>query len=343
MKFTTLLVFILLFAPLKAVQESRQGELSVTWFGFSQITAAAGDGVAEITDKSDNGLRFGADRVRIGFRATYDNVFSKLQVDFNRKDISQVTAGMPEIIKDAEIGCTFSNVASFKMGIFKTPVGMDFNTSGARLDITKRGMEKALVLERSLGVMVSGRNIGPGLGYDVGFFNPTTRGEAVVTGTAGDQYAYAFRGHYDMDKTLHAEASYGLNTEAGGAGTEDYSTWDAAASYHNGGITLKGEIINGKNIGGVDEDNQQVWYLHLGYRITPMFEPVIRHYQGNSELDDGQLSNTFIGVNLFLKPLEKQTARIQLNYVVAGGDGNSWTGLGGYRADAFLAQFQFAF
>lgn len=338
-----MLIFISLFAPLSAVGETEQHELSLAWFGFSQITVEAGDGLAKMEDKSDNGLRLGADRIRFGFRGRCGNTFSKLQVDFNRNDISQVTAGMPEIIKDAEVGYTFGHVASFKVGMYKTPVGMDFNTSGAKLDITKRGMEKALVLERSLGVMVSAREIGPGFGYDLGFFNPATRSMAVSGGTAGNEYSYAFRGHYDRGKTIHAEASYGLSKAAGGIGTEDYSVWDAAVSYKSGQITLKGEYISGKNIGGIDGDNQQVWFFHAGYRIRPMFEPVIRHYQGNTKPGGGNLSNTFMGLNVFLNPLEKHTTRIQLNYVMTGGNKVGWTGVGGFKDDAFLAQVQFAF
>ncbi len=336
-------MFISLFAPLKGLGETKQQKLSLAWFGFSQITMEAGDGLAKMADKSDNGLRFGADRVRFGFRGRYGNTFSKLQVDFNRNDISQVTAGMPEIIKDAEVGYTFGHVTSFKVGMYKTPMGMDFNTSGTKLDITKRGMEKALVLERSLGAMVSGREIGPGFGYDLGFFNPSTRSMAVDGGTAGDEYSYAFRGHYDRGKTIHAETSYGLSKAAGGAGTEDYSAWDAAASYKSGQITLKSEYIAGKNIGGVDEDNQQVWFFHVGYQVTPMFEPVIRYYQGNTKPGGGNLSNTFVGLNVFLNPLERHTARIQLNYVVTGGNKDAWTGLGGVKDDTFLGQVQFAF
>lgn len=343
MRFMIIHVFISVVAPAKPVNAGQEGKLEFAWFGYSQITEEAGDGVAKKADKSDNGLRTGADRVRLGFKARYGSVFSKLQVDFNRKDISKRTAGIPEIIKDAEVGYRFSNVASFKVGIFKTPVGMDFNTSGAKLDITKRGMEKALVLERTLGMMLSGRNIGPGLGYDIGFFNPATRSMAVNGGFAGKQYAYAVRLYYDTGKTLRAETSYGLNREAGGIGTEDYGVWDAALSYKINGVTLKSEYINSRNIGGFDGKDQQVWYLHAGYLVTPMFESVIRHYQGKDDLNDTNLNNTFIGLNVFLNPLKKHTTRIQLNYVIARGDKESWRGIGGYKNGAFLAQFQFAF
>ena len=80
---------------------------------------------------------------------------------------------------------------SVKVGEFKTPVGMDFNVSGKKLDITQRGVEKKLVLERSLGAMVSGRKIGDMFSYDIGVFNPTNRSSAVSSGVLGDGLAYA--------------------------------------------------------------------------------------------------------------------------------------------------------
>jgi hypothetical protein len=45
--------------------------------------------------------------------------------------------------------------------MIKTPNGMDFTVPGWNLDIIQRGLlEKALVLERGFGVMLSGRLIG---------------------------------------------------------------------------------------------------------------------------------------------------------------------------------------
>ncbi|HEB76726.1 MAG TPA: porin [Nitrospirae bacterium] len=330
----------LLAMPLKAAA----ADLQVKWFGFSQITVEGGKGIDPNTaDGYQTDPKIGADRVRIGYKAKLGNAFSKLQIDFNRSDISKITAGMPEIIKDAEVGYKVNSAASVKVGIFKTPIGMDFNTSGAKLDITKRGMEKPLVLERALGLMVSGRKIAGGFGYDIGYFNPATRSGAVSGGTAGDDKAYAVRGMYDMGNVLHAEVSYGKSEQAGGLDTEDYTVLDVAASYKIEGATLKAEYIDGKNVLGVDGKDQTVWYLHAGYQFTPMYEAVVRYYQGNDDLTDTSLGNTFLGLNIFLNPAKKYNSRIQLNYVLASGDTDTWGGIGGYTDDAFLAQYQFAF
>jgi len=348
----------LLSIPVKA----SAADLQVKWFGYSQITVEGGNGVSE--KYSDP--QVGADRVRIGYNATLGNVFSKLQIDFNQAGVKSEettvinknvltsasnTNILPNIIKDADVGYKFNNTASVKAGIFKTPVGMDFNFSGKKLDITKRGMEKALVLERSLGVMVSGRKIAGGFGYDIGYFNPTTRSAAVSGGTPGDAKAYAVRGMYDMGKMFHLEASYGKSETAGGylpgnVASKDYSVLDVGAAYTIQGATLKTEYIDGKNVEGVDGKDQSVWYLHAGYQFTPMYEGVVRYYKGKADASNGtstSLGNTFIGLNIYLNPAKKYASRIQLNYVLASGDKDTWNGLSGYTDDAFLAQYQVAF
>lgn len=318
-------------------------ELKVKWFGYIQSTVEQGDGLMDAETDDDNGLRFGADRIRIGYKAKKGKAFSKLQVDFNKTG----TNILPQIIKDAEVGYKLHSAASVKIGIFKTPVGMDFNGSGAKLDITKRGMEKALVLERSSGLMLSGRKIGPGLSYDIGVFNPTTRSSVVSGGPVGDAIAYAGRIMYDRGKIVHAEASYGVSEQAGSAaGSDDYKVFDIGAISHIASATLKAEYISGENMKGGQGD-QTVWFLHAGYKVNSMFEPVIRYYQG--DYNDLTLGNTFLGLNVFVN----SASRLQLNYVLASGDQWNWNGAGSgdknwskagvYPDNTFLAQYQVKF
>lgn len=327
------------------------------FFGYSQITAQMGKGKQ---GNEADGLLFGADRIRLGYKIKQGNAWGKLQFDLNKTDSSNVI-GVPEIIKDAVVGYKLDDAANVSAGLFKTPVGMDFNTSGKKLDITKRGMEKKLVLERAAGLMVSGRKIGGGFGYDVGVFNPTDRSSAVKGGEAGKDSAYAARVMYDMDKMLHVEASYGKSAKAAAVDNtqpsgkrgmgEDYSVYDLGAAYKMDAFTVKAEYIAGKNVQGTT-DKENVWYLHGGFAINPMTEVVLRHYQASSKPDGGtdtKLGNTYVGANFFLA--EKNNARIQLNYVFASGDkGNSagttkaYNGIaGGYTDNILLAQFQVGF
>ena len=314
------------------------------FFGYSQITASIGDGVDG--DADNEGLAFGADRIRLGYKIKQGNAWGKLQADFLKSDNAS-SIGVDEIIKDAVVGYKFNDAANVMAGVFKTPVGMDFNTSGKNLDITKRAMEKKLVLERAAGLMVSGRNLS-GFGYDLGAFNPTGRSSAVGFGTAGDATAYAGRVMYDMGDSLHVEASYGTSTQDSSSAAEDYTVFDVAGSYKMDAMTFKAEYIAGSNVNGVKDADESVWYLHGGYAFNDTVEAVVRYYSATQSRpvgDDSTLGNAYLGANIYLA--EKNNARIQLNYVLASGDtdgADAYTGVAtGYTDDIFLAQFQVGF
>ncbi len=340
------------------VSAADESSTKANFFGYSQITAAVGKGKEGNTADS---LRFGADSIRLGYQITHGKVWGKLQADFNKADKSGYekdngVIGVPEIIQDAVVGYKFSDAAKISAGIFKTPVGMDFSNASKQLDITKRGLESYLVLNRAAGLMVSGRKLG-GFGYDVGVFNPAQRSGAVDFGAAGDGTAYAGRVMYDMNDDLHIEASYGVSTQDSGSPAEDYKVFDVAGYYKMGAMTFKAEYITGSNVKGKKDYDESVWYVHGGYAINKMNEVVIRHYGADSETASGNstsLGNTYIGWNIFLAKKQKD-ARIQLNYVLASGDTDTFTGIGystdkdknkkaiGYTDNVLLAQFQVGF
>ena len=329
-----------LAAPLAA-----QAKPEVKWFGFAQMTAES-----RADKKPNDGFVFGGDRIRIGFKLKDGPVFGKLQIDFNKTDSSANAGTLPQIIKDAVAGYKFHNAAKISLGQFKTPVGMDFNTSGKKLDITKRGMEKKLVLERAAGVMLSGRKIGGGFGYDIFYGNPSGRSSAVSAAdyTVGKDTTTVVRVMYDMGKKFHIEASTGTSTHSA-TGTKNYTVNDVAFAFRGGKLTVKGEYISGNNVKGVDGDKETVWFAHGGFAFNKTVEAVLRYYNGSATVGGTKtsLTNTYIGVNLFLGST-KTDGRLQLNYVVAGGDkaGSSTTYGGvskGYMDNAILAQYQVSF
>lgn len=322
------------------------------FFGYTQITAAIGKGTQ---GNNADGLRFGADSIRLGYKIKHGKVWGKLQADFNKADNSgydkgATQIGIPEVIKDAVVGYKFSDVANVSAGVFKTPVGMDFSNASKQLDITKRGMDAGLVLERAAGLMVSGRNIGGGFGYDFGTFNPAQRSYAVDFGDAGDGATYAGRVMYDMGETLHVEASYGASTQNDGVSAEeDYTVMGLGGSYKMNAMTFKAEYVAGSDVKGKKGYDESVWYLHGSYAIHKKCEIVLRHYAATSKTGGGvetDLGNTYIGWNVFLAK-KKKNARIQLNYVVASGDKTNFSGKAtkkfAYTSDVFLAQFQVGF
>ncbi len=330
-----------LAAPLAA-----SAAVETKWFGFTQITAKS---LSQNTGKT--GFVFGADRVRIGYKLKDGKVFGKLQVDFNKATSNKISltkvkvvnknGQLPEIIKDAVAGYKFSNASKLSLGQFKTPLGMDFNVSGKKLDITQRGMEKKLVLERDSGIMLSGRRIAGGVGYDIFYGNPAGRSSAVGSnGTVGKDHTTVVRVSYDMGRLMHMELSTGKSSYAAGS---DYTVTDFGMAYHRGPTTGKFEYIAGKGIGGVASAKEKVWYLHYGYQFNRKIEGVVRYYNAKNDATGKKLTNTYIGANLFLGS-NRTNGRLQLDYVLAGGDKTAYTGTTkGYTDNAILLQYQVSF
>ena len=359
------IISLAIAAGLIASMSAQAGDVKVKWFGFAQLTAKQGDGLdpGSPSSSATTDPTFGADRVRFGFKIKDGNVFGKLQADLNRKHESSATKNgtLPEIIKDIEAGYKFSNAASLKVGQFKTPVGMDFNTSGKKLDITQRGMEKGLVLERAVGVMLSGRKIANGgFGYDLFYGNPAGRGAATAGGLTGNTNSMAARVMYDMGKMMHVELGYGIDeTAATGAGFDDYEVLDFAVKAKMGKAhTIKFEYIDGSNVKGNSAVDESVWYAHYGFLVNKSVELVGRHYQADIDVSgagSADLTNTYLGANFFLGS-NKTNGRVQVFYVVSGGDDGvsaaypsggvsaaSKSASSAYYDDVILAQYQVSF
>jgi len=342
-------------------------EIKLKIYGFSQFEARGGDG-----NSKEGGLYFRAQRIRIGFNYFQGHTAGKLFLDFNQSHVKD-DAGIPKMIKDAFVAYKFSNAAFIRLGMIKTPLGMDFTIPGWNLDIALRAEEKGLVLERDFGLMLSGRLIGQpedkkmkcnglemgherqgyGFGYDIGIFNPAGRAAAVTWDKSllGDAHAYVGRLHYDHGPALHVEAAYGVSQQAGGPGTEDYSVWDVGVASEFGKWELKAEYINGSEIRGVKDWDSDAYYLSGGFMLLPNLQGVVRYYSATSDkpgLPSVTLGNTFIGLNWYITPLtskpkDLQRNKIVFNYIIASGDTEDWTGVAGFRDDAWIIQWQYKF
>jgi hypothetical protein len=337
-------------------------EIKVTAYGFMQYEARAGKGFGE-----NDGIRFQAQRVRLGTNFFVGKVFGKLFLDFNQSHDNR-EGGLPKMIKDGFVGYKWNNAAFVKIGMFKTPLGMSFTIPGWNLDnIERNGLDKGLVLERDFGVMLSGRLIGgpadqeikvngtemgherwgKGFGYDIGMFNPAGRSTAVVwdSDVLGDALAWAGRVHYDYGPYVHVEVSYGVSEQAGGYDTDDYKVWDIGVNSFlvDNKLNLKAEYIHGDNIRGRDGHEQDCLSLTVGYMVHKQIEAVVKHYWASVTwddsymIDDTSLGNTYLGVNFYLQPLKYkpralQNHKIVLNYVLISGDQDDWTG-GSYNGE----------
>jgi hypothetical protein len=304
----------------------------LTFFGFSQINAEVA------TEGTDNNLKMGADRIRLGWKYVSGPVRGKVFLDFNQdagddfnsagsKISGKENVGAYRVIKDAFIAYKFSDAAVVKAGIIKTPVGMGFTIPGWNLDVVKRAFDKQLAFERGNGIMISGRDMGmgndakvnglemgherpmQGFGYDVMIGNQTSRSGAVSDTTSGNgDNAYMARIHYDRGEALHLEVSGGVSPEAGStAGSKDYEVFNIGLDSHFGeGKNIKAEYYDVSGVKGADHDVETLALTYTQY-VTPNLELAIKTISGEATKagvnTDG--TNTYAGFNFYPNQVSK--------------------------------------
>ena len=314
---------------------AQPSEPEINWRIYPQLTAEHMNG--------DGGVEFDAERIRIRTQVTQGRLTGLIQLDLAANDLGDNRPGtLNNVIADVYLQVQTGEKHRIRFGQYKTPLGMDFNMPANGLDITKRGMEAGLILQRDFGAMVSGRNFGK-FGYDVGVFNIAGRSPATsyLEQQEGEDNAFAARGHFDSGP-WHAELAFGETQSAGGPGTADYEVADFALAYSRDRLTLKTEWIDGSNVRGDPNRDEQVYYLHGGYRLNNDFELIARHYDGTSRLSSVStgLTNTYLGFSWWPYRSDRIEGRLQVNYVLIGGDEIAYTGVRGFRDDGLLVQFQ---
>ena len=151
-------LLILLASP----KASAQDGFGLTGRHYAQFAAEQVHGAAE-------GVDFGADRIRTRLEARRGPVAGGFMLDFGVERPNARAAGaLANVVGDLYLNYTPDARHTMRFGQFKTPLGMDYNVSGGNMDVTKRGMEAGLLLNRNLGVMLSGRGVVGGFGYDLG-------------------------------------------------------------------------------------------------------------------------------------------------------------------------------
>jgi len=349
-------------------------DTKLTVFGFTQINAESG---GNTEDTSDEAVRFGADRVRLGWKYVSGNIRGKVFLDFNQATNDKEDVGMRRVIKDAFISYVVSPDFIVKAGVIKTPVGMGFTIPGWNLDVIKRGFDKKLAFERGNGLMISGRDMllgnngkvngfemgherpWKGFGYDIMIANQATRSGAVKESTGDDARgnAYMARLHFDYTELLHSELSYGVSPEAAGTdGSEDYKVLNAGVDSHFlEGMNFKAEYYNVSGIKGEKHDMTTLALTYTAY-VTDSIEFALKSING-SEDDKGterDVGNHYVGFNYYPSQVTTGKSRgskrknnqhtIKVNYVSATGDSETFKGAGGvYKDDAILAMYQFKF
>jgi hypothetical protein len=292
-------------------------------------------------------VEFDFDRIRVRGAASGERIGGVVQLELAADDWDRRQPGTTvDVIFDAYLDYRLNERYQLRAGQFKTPLGLDFSLAPNVMEITKRGMDFSLVLNRATGVMLSGRGFGRGFGYDAGLFNLAGRSGATsyTDSQEGDEYAWVLRGHYGAE-SWRLELAHGETGSAGGPGTADYRVSDVGWEFDRDKLILKYEWIGGRGVRGDAARRERVYYVHGAYRIRDEFELLIRHFDGHSSIAGAgtDLSNTYLGMTWHAFERDELNGRLQVNYVVAGGDKAAYSGLRGYRDDALLAQFQFLF
>ncbi|NOZ91461.1 MAG: hypothetical protein GXO60_09275 [Epsilonproteobacteria bacterium] len=309
-------------------------------FGFAQLEARGGDGV--IKDDQDADVKFGAQRVRLGWKYSVGKVRGKVFLDFNQAHDDKSGVGLPDMVKDAFASYLYNKALAIKVGLIKEPLGMGFTTPGWNLDVVERGFDKQLAFERSMGVMLSGRDLGfgnsgkvngfemgherpwKGFGYDLMISNQAGRSGAVVNANPGDANAYIVRVLFDWTELFHAELSYGVSQKAGGiegteingvplsSDTKDYKALNFGVDSHLGKGNVKFEYFDAQNLQGVDNWDESTFSITGTYFISDELELASKHIQGTSKKDgvETDLGNTYIGFNYYLEPANNKMDRL---------------------------------
>lgn len=350
-------------------------------FGFSQLEARGGDGIIKDGDAAvkfgAQRIRLGTKYIAGPLRGKLFLDFNKVKVKDGKLKDSGI--GVPDFIKDAFVAYRVSNALTFKLGAIKMPHGMGFTIPGWNLDVVERGFDKALALERNMGFMISGRAIGDhpnskaghkkvngfemgherpwvGFGYDIMIANQAGRSGAVTKAKPGLDNSYAIRLMYDWYQDLHTEVSYAISKQAGGKGTDDYKSLNFGIDSHLQELNLKFEMFRSQNLKGKSGWDENTYAFTATYYTSPVLELALKHIQGTSSQNgkaDTDLGNTYVGFNYYIAPFDDKMSRmakkkrnahrIQVNYVVASGDKDSWHGLKGYKDNAWLVQYQYKF
>jgi hypothetical protein len=314
-------------------------------FGFSQLEARGGDGV--IKDNQDASVLFKAQRIRLGTKYIAGPLRGKLFLDFNKAHSDKGGIGVPDMIKDAFVSYYVNNALAVKVGAIKMPHGMSFTIPGWNLDVVERGFDKALAMERNMGVMLSGRAIGDhpncknkhkkvngfemgherpwvGFGYDLMIGNQAGRSGAVTNAKAGNANSYAARVMYDWYEGFHMEASYAISEQAGGiigfkksdgtkvgAVTEDYKSFNFGIDSHFGKSNAKFEMYRSENVKGVKGWDINTYAITGTHYVNDTFELALKHIQGESEKGgkSTELGNTYVGFNYYIAPFDNKMSR----------------------------------
>jgi len=352
------------------------------FFGFSQIGVQAGDGA--IKDNQNGKFKMDADRIRLGWKYFSGPLASKVFIDFAKTGDSgsgmpNIIKDAFIAYKFNNAAVLKAGMIKTPVGMGFTIPGWNLDVIKRGFD-KKLAFERAsglMLSGRTIGGSgkVNGLEMGHerpwnGFGYDLMIAGQTGRSGAVTNSKVGNDTTVMGRVMYDAGQNLHTELGYGVSKNAGGiagfkksdgtavgaGGTEDYKLLNFGVDSHFDGANVKAEYYDAQNLQGDNDWDMKTLALTGTYYFTETLEGAVKHIMGSESYHgvDSDVSNTYIGINYYINPKNnkmdrksrrsRNQHRVQLNYVVSGGDADTFKGVGAfYKKDAVLAQYQFKF
>ncbi|MHB8564057.1 MAG: porin, partial [Acidiferrobacteraceae bacterium] len=270
------------------------------------------------------GMGFNLNRIRLGVKGNATSDISYLfQYSFDKGNSGE--------IRDAAVGLNMLPFAELEVGQFKTPVGQEFQVSGAKLQFINRNMGTNLLPQRDIGLMVHNKNgSGYGLNYALGLFNNANNQDKLVgsayqyvpqplASNVPGKYLVAARVGYGMGKMMNFEVSgdeQAVNNTASPGSPSDILTWDAGLAGNMAGAEYGMEYVRTIHpylVTAFLPSPVNDWYVYAGYKLMRRIEPVVRFDRLNA---DGSIDNTTLGVNYDFTTRKAYPTKLQVNYII---------------------------
>ena len=268
-------------------------------FGYAQITGAQQFGTGP---GSSNGLIFGGNRVRLGFKGeAVPGVTYYIQGAYDEAGLGNANALFPHSggllnnglggnviggaqaqLMDAWINFAPVPFAQLEVGKFKTPEGLEYTgTAGNELMFIYRNMNQSLLPGRSAGAMLHADDVmGTGIGYAVGMFDNTSldnytvfsNGNTFGGGQSGllngnGKYIVSGMLKYSMGPLLTAELSGSMGT-ATGRGTDNLTSWNVGVQGGMMGIHYGAGFTKASGVPAWSYLNTNPSYAPVTYSAT---------------------------------------------------------------------------
>jgi phosphate-selective porin OprO/OprP len=235
-----------------------------------------------------------------------------LAKNYSFQIVSEFGGGSPAIV-DANLGWTVSPALQFKLGRFKSPVGLELLQSDSWTFFNERSIVTNLVPNRDLGVTASGDILGGKLNYTVGILGGVADGASTTNSDFDNEKDVVARFWASPFKDDTGSALRGLS-------------FGVSGSYGR-------EKTTAGRTGGYRTDGQQTFFSYLATTITDgpnwRVSPQLDYRNGAFGLQSEYVASTVnvrAAANAKLTELRNQAWQVSVGYVLTG-ENSSYNGV----------------